>query len=63
MKIAIMQPYFMPYIGYLNLIKHSDQFILFDSVQFIRHGWIERNNNYLYYIEINDKRRTYRENN
>lgn len=38
-----MQPYFFPYIGYYSLIKHTDQFILFDTVQFIRHGWIERN--------------------
>jgi len=43
MKVAIMQPYFMPYIGYISLIKHSDLFILFDPIQFIRHGWIERN--------------------
>lgn len=43
MKIAIMQPYFVPYLGYFSLIKHTDKFILFDSVQFIRHGWIERN--------------------
>jgi len=43
MKLAIMQPYFMPYIGYFSLIKHVDEFILFDSPQFIRHGWIERN--------------------
>ncbi len=43
MKIAIMQPYFFPYLGYFSLIKHTDRFILFDSVQFIRHGWIERN--------------------
>lgn len=43
MKIGIMQPYFLPYIGYLSLIKHTDRFILFDTVQFIRHGWIERN--------------------
>lgn len=43
MKIGIMQPYFMPYIGYFSLIKHTDKFILFDPVQFIRHGWIERN--------------------
>lgn len=43
MKLAIMQPYFLPYIGYFALIKHSDQFILFDTPQFIRHGWIERN--------------------
>lgn len=42
-KIAIMQPYFMPYLGYFSLIKHTDSFILFDTAQFIRHGWIERN--------------------
>ena len=38
-----MQPYFMPYIGYFSLIKNADIFILLDEVQFIRHGWIERN--------------------
>ena len=43
MKIGIMQPYFFPYLGYFSLIKHTDEFILFDPVQFIRHGWIERN--------------------
>lgn len=43
MKLGIMQPYFLPYIGYISLIKHTDKFILFDTVQFIRHGWIERN--------------------
>lgn len=43
MKLGIMQPYFFPYLGYFSLIKHTDRFILFDPVQFIRHGWIERN--------------------
>lgn len=43
MKVAIMQPYFMPYLGYIALINHVDDFILFDTPQFIRHGWIERN--------------------
>jgi hypothetical protein len=43
MKLAIMQPYFFPYVGYYSLIKNTDKFIIFDSVQFIRHGWIERN--------------------
>lgn len=43
MRLGIMQPYFLPYIGYISLIKHTDKFILFDPVQFIRHGWIERN--------------------
>lgn len=43
MKLGIMQPYFFPYLGYFSLIKHVDKFILFDTAQFIRHGWIERN--------------------
>lgn len=43
MKLGIMQPYFLPYLGYFGLIKHTDRFILFDPVQFIKHGWIERN--------------------
>ncbi len=43
MKLAIMQPYFMPYIGYFSLINAVDEFFLFDTPQFIRHGWIERN--------------------
>lgn len=43
MRLGIMQPYFFPYIGYMSLIKHVDMFILFDTAQFIRHGWIERN--------------------
>lgn len=43
MKLGIMQPYFFPYLGYFCLIKHVDLFILLDEVQFIRHGWIERN--------------------
>jgi hypothetical protein len=38
-----MQPYFFPYIGYYSLIKYSDRFIVFDTPQFIYHGWIERN--------------------
>lgn len=38
-----MQPYFCPYLGYFALIKHTEYWIVFDTVQFIRHGWIERN--------------------
>ncbi|WP_304016712.1 WbqC family protein [Nonlabens dokdonensis] len=41
--IAIMQPYFLPYIGYFSLINISDEFILFDTPQYMRHSWIERN--------------------
>lgn len=43
MKVAIMQPYFMPYLGYWQLINAVDEFILLKDVQFIYHGWIERN--------------------
>lgn len=43
MKLAIMQPYFFPYLGYFSLIQNTDKWIVFDEVQFIRHGWIERN--------------------
>ena len=43
MKLGIMQPYFFPYLGYFSLIKHTERFLLLDSVQFLRHGWISRN--------------------
>ena len=42
-RVAIMQPYFFPYIGYYALIKNVDEFVLLDAVQFIRHGWVDRN--------------------
>ncbi|BDC17403.1 WbqC family protein [Acidianus sp. HS-5] len=42
-KVAIMQPYFFPYIGYWQLIYAADIFIIFDIVQFIWKGWINRN--------------------
>ncbi|UOQ74420.1 WbqC family protein [Hymenobacter cellulosilyticus] len=42
-KVAIMQPYFFPYLGYFALIKHTDFFVSFDPVQYIRKGWINRN--------------------
>jgi len=43
MKLGIMQPYFFPYLGYFDLINCSDKWIVFDSVQHIRHGWVNRN--------------------
>ena len=43
MKLGSMQPYFFPYLGYFALIKHSDRFIFFDTPQYIRHGWCNRN--------------------
>lgn len=43
MKVAIMQPYFFPYIGYFQLIAASDVFVLHDDVQYIKGGWVNRN--------------------
>ncbi|NBV32536.1 MAG: hypothetical protein EBR81_01690 [Proteobacteria bacterium] len=43
MKIAIMQPYLFPYIGYFQLIEAVDQFVICDNYQYTRHGWISRN--------------------
>jgi len=42
-KIAIMQPYTLPYIGYLHLIHFVDKFIFLDDVSYINRGWINRN--------------------
>jgi len=43
MKLAIMQPYFFPYIGYFQLIAAADLFVVYDDVNFIKNGWINRN--------------------
>lgn len=43
MKLAIMQPYFFPYIGYFQLIKAVDKFVAYDDVTYIKQGWINRN--------------------
>jgi len=42
-KVAIMQPYFLPYLGYYSLIKCADKWIFNDEVQMIHKGWVERN--------------------
>lgn len=43
MKLAVMQPYFFPYIGYFELMHRVDKWVVFDSVQYIRKGWVNRN--------------------
>ena len=43
MKLAIMQPYFFPYIGYFQLINAVEKFVIYDDVNFIKQGWINRN--------------------
>lgn len=51
MQIAVMQPYIFPYLGYYQLINIVDKFVIYDSVNFINKGWINRN-----YISVNKKK-------
>lgn len=50
MKVGIMQPYFFPYIGYFQLLKYVDVFVLHDLTQYTKKGWINRNR-----ILVNDQ--------
>ena len=43
MKLGIMQPYFMPYIGYFQLMKAVDKYVVYDDVNYIKGGWGNRN--------------------
>jgi hypothetical protein len=43
MRVGLMQPYFFPYIGYLQLIAACDRFVVFDDAQFVKRGWVNRN--------------------
>lgn len=43
MKIAIMQPYLFPYIGYFQLLHAVDEMVVYDNIQFTKKGWINRN--------------------
>lgn len=42
-KIGIMQPYFLPYMGYWQLLNYVDEFVLYDNIQYTKKGWINRN--------------------
>ena len=52
--VAIMQPYLFPYLGYVQLMQAVDEFVFFDTAQFIRRGWIHRNR-----IVLNGKAHTF----
>ncbi len=43
MKLAIMQPYFLPYIGYFQLLSAVDTFVVYDNIKYTKKGWINRN--------------------
>jgi hypothetical protein len=42
-SLAIMQPYFLPYVGYFQLICAADKFVIYDNIQYTKKGWINRN--------------------
>ena len=43
MKLAMMQPYFLPYIGYFQVIHAVDKMILYENIDYITEGWMNRN--------------------
>ena len=43
MRLGVMQPYFFPYLGYFDLINRTDTWVVFDTVQYISRGWMNRN--------------------
>jgi hypothetical protein len=38
-----MQPYFLPYIGYFQLLNAVDKYVIYDNIQYTKKGWINRN--------------------
>ena len=44
MIVAVEQPYFLPYIGYWQLLNAVDVFVILDDVNYIKRGFINRNN-------------------
>lgn len=42
-SLAIMQPYFLPYIGYFRLFTNAERFIFLDNAYYINKGWVNRN--------------------
>lgn len=43
MRVAVMQPYFFPYISYFQLMAAVDMFIVYDNIKYTKKGWINRN--------------------
>lgn len=41
--ICILQPGYLPWLGFFDQLDQSDEFVLFDTVQYDKHGWRNRN--------------------
>ncbi len=42
-KVSIEQPYFFPYLGYFQIINYMDKYVIYDDVNYIKRGWVNRN--------------------
>lgn len=42
-RLVIMQPYLFPYIGYFQLMKAADEFVVYDNIEYTKKGWFNRN--------------------
>tara|TARA_B110001450_G_C17648398_1_gene492212 strand:- start:173 stop:865 length:693 start_codon:yes stop_codon:yes gene_type:complete len=42
-KVAVLQSNYLPWVGYFDLISYVDEFILFDSMQYTKRDWRNRN--------------------
>ena len=52
--VGIMQPYFLPYIGYYQLLNYCDTFVVYDDIEYTKKGWINRNR-----FQLNGEARTF----
>lgn len=43
MRVAIMQPTYLPWLGYFDMMNSVDMFVLLDNVQFEKKSWQQRN--------------------
>ena len=43
MTVGIMQPYFLPYLGYWQLMNAVDTYVIYDNIEFTKNSWIRRN--------------------
>lgn len=51
MKLAVMQPYFFPYLGYFQGIHSVDKYLLYDQLAYLKEGWVHRNR----FLVVNDQ--------
>lgn len=43
MRAVILQPSYLPWLGYFEQLHQADVFVVYDNVQFDKHGWRNRN--------------------